>query len=78
MRRSRSYGENMKAEIGGEIEMKIIGAKHLAASTAMTAMEARVAMVARRNGITSAGIGTTIAPTVDTMIKSCMSTTSAA
>lgn len=68
MKRSRSYCENMKADIGAEKEMKIIGAKHLAASTAMTAIEARVAMLARRNGTTSAVIAITIAPTVDTMI----------
>lgn len=73
--RSIDYGEDMKADIRGEIEMKIVGATDLAVDTAMTAIVARIA---RRNDPSSAGIGITIAPTVDTMILSRMNRTSAA
>lgn len=75
MTRSIFYGERMKADIRVEIEMKIIRATALAASTVTTAIVARVA---RRNATTSAGIGITIAPTVDTMIEIHIATSTAA
>lgn len=69
------YGDTLKADIRGEIKVKFIEATHPAASTSMTAMVARMT---RRNGITNAGIGITIEPTLDPMTMSCMSTTGAA
>ena len=73
--RSAIYAEIMKAGFRGEIERKIVGATHPAASTAMTIIVARIT---RRNDTASAGIGIGIAPTIDAMKMSFMSMTDAA
>lgn len=74
-RRSVIDAETMKSGFRGEIEMKIIGVTYPAASTAVTAIVARIT---RRNDTASASIGITIAPTIDTMMMNCMSMTGAA
>ena len=64
MRKSMIYGEVMKADFLGELEMKTVGAARLTASTAKSTI---VATTTTRTDTTNAGIGITIAPTVDAM-----------
>ena len=69
MRRSIIYGEVVKADFRSKVEIKIVGAAHPITSTAMIATAARRT---RRKQTMSAGIGITIAPTVDAVTRKYM------
>lgn len=61
----------MKADYWADIEIKIVGARHRAASIAMTATAARIR---RRDKIMNAGIGITIVLTVNVIETNRMNT----
>ena len=71
IRRSVVYGEDRKPDFRSEVEVKIVGAIHLATNAMMIAIVARITM---RKNTMSADIGIAIPPTVNAIIIDCTST----